>query len=510
MKKMAVLQVTSEHPNSDHVKLFANQKNTDFFFVTHNKPNKAALKYCPNTSWAETRNVLAELVPKKYEYYAFIDEDYNLETSTQLNPREQICDDLDVFNPALLIPYPGKGNSTPLAGDKRYLESKDYSVHAFTHCGLKIIHHSLLKWFFPLVTQFDGWWSASHYFNILELPFIENTVVSHKIVYANARNSSSVHNEQLQKRLNMDKMWMWLRPYFNERSIFRHCKTITNAMDVKTHYVDFFNKSNLVPIKNNFEQVDYFEEARLAEFFDLDFKLPKSNVLVVMGNGPSLRQEYFELLKEHPEIDTIGMNSAYRYYKKMAWYPTYFCCYDYMVTKAHKNNWGKMILSPNVPIKKYFFIDADGDCKFPKAVRTHEKFVGVPNNQDGLGFPEYGSGKNKMSSTGVNAVRIGVMLGYKKIVIIGCDCNYVQELPGIRKIDEWKVQMIKPPKKNPNYFWDDYQQCGDTYNKPGDQLPVWRRLRKLLDKYAPDVEVVNCSSGSRIDCFRKSEFNREI
>ena len=29
-------------------------------------------------------------------------------------------------------------------------------------------------------------------------------------------------------------------------------------------------------------------------------------------------------------------------------------------------------------------------------------------------------------SSGANTVQIGIMKGYKKIVLLGCDCNYIQ------------------------------------------------------------------------------------
>ena len=100
--------------------MFRNRSECDFYFVTHQRPHKDALQFCPKTSWAETRNVLAEKVPKEYEYYAFVDHDYVLRTRTPNNPREQILHDLKIYQPAILIPYPGKGNVTPLAQNDKY------------------------------------------------------------------------------------------------------------------------------------------------------------------------------------------------------------------------------------------------------------------------------------------------------------------------------------------------------------------------------------------------------
>jgi hypothetical protein len=92
-KRFCVLQVTPIAPNPEHVELFAKQEDCDFFFVTHDGPNKDALKFCPNTTWTDTRNILAAQVPKHYEYYAFVDYDYNFRPLGELNPREQILQD---------------------------------------------------------------------------------------------------------------------------------------------------------------------------------------------------------------------------------------------------------------------------------------------------------------------------------------------------------------------------------------------------------------------------------
>ena len=95
MKRLCVLQVTPKKPNPDHVSFFENKEDCDFFFVTHDSPNEKALKFCPNTTWVDTRNILADLVPKEYEYYAFVDYDFIFEPKGTLGVLEQILFDLN-------------------------------------------------------------------------------------------------------------------------------------------------------------------------------------------------------------------------------------------------------------------------------------------------------------------------------------------------------------------------------------------------------------------------------
>ncbi len=184
-KRLCILQVTPEKPTKEHVELFSGKENCDFFFVTHDAPHRDGLKFCPQTSWTDTRNTLMDMVPKEYDYYAFVDYDYKLNSKTDKNPLEQIIEDLSEFNPAVLTYYPGKGLHTPFASDVAYFEKYSHSVIPFTHCGLKIVHKSLIDWFFPMVTKFGGGMEACHLFNILEIPFLSHVVCSHNMTYDN-------------------------------------------------------------------------------------------------------------------------------------------------------------------------------------------------------------------------------------------------------------------------------------------------------------------------------------
>ena len=96
-KRLCVLQVTPENPNENHVELFNDKEDCDFYFVTHDEQHNNALKFCPNTKWADTRNILASEVAKKYDYFAFIDYDYVLRPQRSLDALEQILEDLNKF-----------------------------------------------------------------------------------------------------------------------------------------------------------------------------------------------------------------------------------------------------------------------------------------------------------------------------------------------------------------------------------------------------------------------------
>ena len=274
MKKFCILQVTPEKPNPDHVELFSNQKECDFYFVTHDEPNESALKFCPNTTWTDTRNILAKDVPKNYEYYGFVDYDYIIRPLRNLDAKEQILEDLNEFNPAILTYYPGNGMVTPFAENIEYRDSRDASIIPFAHAGMKFVHHSLLKWFFPMITKFGGGVESCHLFNILEIPFLRHVVCSHKMVYDNGvSDSEAPHNlSGVWNDYRMNEMWKWLRPAFKRTNLLdKHALKEAdklNSLLIKSVFQHIIVNNNVQPVKEH-NITDYFDKNTIELFFDL-------------------------------------------------------------------------------------------------------------------------------------------------------------------------------------------------------------------------------------------------
>lgn len=275
MKKFCALQITPEIPNPEHVKIFSNQDECDFFFVTHDAANKQAMKFCPNTTWTDTRNVLIEGVPKNYEYYGFVDYDYVIKPLKNLGVKEQILEDLNDYNPAVLTYYPGNGLTTPFADNVQYRDSRDASVMPFSHAGFKFVHHSLLKWFFPMITKFGGGVESCHLFNILELPFLKHVVCSHKMLYDNGVSDvEAPHNQDAGwSDYRMNEMWKWLRPAFKKIKIVDHYAANEqqkyNAMLIKAVFQKIALEKNITPVKAP-QITDYFDKNKIKLFFDLE------------------------------------------------------------------------------------------------------------------------------------------------------------------------------------------------------------------------------------------------
>ena len=190
----------------------------------------------------------------------------------------------------------------------------------------------------------------------------------------------------------------------------------------------------------------------------------------------------------------------------MNWYPTYFGCFDYIVNDSHKEQFTKLINDKSNGIERFFFLRQFVETPRQQKIwlLPHGKYDHLP--QDTADFYYFNDG----GSSGANACQVGICLGYKKIILVGVDCNYVEFVDGSKQ-EGIKLVMDKTPKKNPNYWFDDYQQQGDEYNIPrGSEFhaPTWETLSKRAS--AAGIEIVNCSTTTTLTCFKKSELQKEL
>jgi hypothetical protein len=234
-----------------------------------------------------------------------------------------------------------------------------------------------------------------------------------------------------------------------------------------------------------------------------DVNTNHEETLIVMCNGPSLANADFEELRKY---NTFGMNGAYRYYYKNNWWPNYFACFDRLVTNNHAPSYVKMINDPEVPIERFFLL---------LPIVNNPKLTVLPLNGAlytfSTDFKTFSNGGN----TGANSCQAGICMGYKKIILLGADCNYVEVVDGAEGFKaggRWpQLKMVKTPDKNPNYFMSDYQQEGDVYNYPQAakfHQPGWNSLSDFAFKN--DIDIVNCSDISTLTCFRKSTLEKEL
>ena len=221
-----------------------------------------------------------------------------------------------------------------------------------------------------------------------------------------------------------------------------------------------------------------------------------------MGNGPSLKDVDFSMLEG---VDTFGLNSAYRAYPRLNWWPTYHGCFDFRVTDNHRDSFVELIEGGK--IKRHFYIrDLSNNERF-----THVNLLPYGSTDKTNNKEEDFKAFHDNGNSGANASSVGICLGYKKIVLLGVDCNYVEFVDGCKRDGPGGLVMEKTPDKNPNYWFDDYQQKGDEYNVPAGlsfHMPTWNMLAYRAAHAG--VEMINCSPITNLRCFKRMSLKEAL
>ncbi len=194
--------------------------------------------------------------------------------------------------------------------------------------------------------------------------------------------------------------------------------------------------------------------------------------IVVIGNGPSLKGFDLAALGARP---SLGMNAAYRHWDRIGWYPTYYACLDDIVVMSHADAISNMVreqrcraffLHANI-LERHPWLETRPDVFFLEAF-IDGPVVDAPRrkwNIPQLDCRMFWHSAAMKVTTGSHAVRFARYLGYTDILLLGIDASYVQVIDQAAENDG-RLTIARTPDSNPNYFFDDYQQQGDVYNRP--------------------------------------------
>lgn len=239
----------------------------------------------------------------------------------------------------------------------------------------------------------------------------------------------------------------------------------------------------------------------------------RNDIFILLGNGPSLADVDLHSLSAY---HTFGLNAAYRAYERINFWPKYFGCFDALVCNHHASEFKKLIL--NSPIEKFFFINFDDSgneifiepevLKSPSYQRIRFQYREQQEKQRvdilSTSFEKFVD----MRTSGSNTIQAALLLGYRKFVLLGVDQNYVEVVDGAKKDNNYhKLIMERTPQSNPNYWFADYQQKGDKFNRPNlakSQIPAWNNLSMTLQHLGIKCAIYNCSPITKLEAFPKA------
>ena len=214
---------------------------------------------------------------------------------------------------------------------------------------------------------------------------------------------------------------------------------------------------------------------------------------IVLGNGPSLKEIDLGSVSNYL---SMGMNAAYRYWERIGWYPDYYICCDLALYETHWKKINEFIESRR--FKKVILL--------PEFIKYNENITREPNvlllNVQNI------QGKYGSITTGSMSVYFFYeILKIRKIYIAGIDCSYVDlikeaELKCREKGDITRKLVVRDKvERNPNYFFDDYQQPDDLYHIPNKEMHIrsWEILARM------NIDIKNVCMSSKLNVFEKQK-----
>ncbi len=215
----------------------------------------------------------------------------------------------------------------------------------------------------------------------------------------------------------------------------------------------------------------------------------KDETAVIIGSGPSLHGLDLDLIRPHV---TIAVNSSI---VKMPEADYYFSC-DFGMTV-----WQSWLLLKTLDCKLVLY-NVDVGFRHLEYLTKEDTFVGIAGER--IQYFDMKDNDLKMNSVqlirGSTSTQVAVHFAYlsgcSPIILVGCDCRYVEgkyhyyDFPG-----EIIDKIRKPEYKN---FKSDnlIVREGDSNRYLDGHYACWKKIREQN----PDVRVIDCSGG-RLNMF---------
>jgi hypothetical protein len=211
----------------------------------------------------------------------------------------------------------------------------------------------------------------------------------------------------------------------------------------------------------------------------------------IIGNGPSLRADDLEMLKEEY---TFAFNRIYYIFEQTDWRPTFYCTQDSKIAKASVNEIREKIKTPYIfaPINLKWYEDVDLDTDY--FFSPEQAYEAVPV------FSEEVSHKIGVGNTvAYTAIQLAVYMGFSEIYLLGVDHSF-------QTYQDKDGNIITDPCAK-DYFSDQYNQDKDNLFIP--KLDVSTLSYMAAQRYAQShpVTIYNATRGGRLEIFSRVDFD---
>ncbi|MGB7401733.1 MAG: 6-hydroxymethylpterin diphosphokinase MptE-like protein [Arcobacter sp.] len=279
------------------------------------------------------------------------------------------------------------------------------------------------------------------------------------------------------------------------------------SQEIYYHFIKSGIKSNKIKFYlNNLNRIvsvqkfaDFFYYGTIRDYLYIR-KLKnkyKDKRIFLLGNGPSLKIEDLELLKD--EI-TFASNKIFLAYEHTKWRPTYYLVEDDLV---YKQNY-KKIKGISDSIKIFPQYSLAWENPIDDAYYFNMKYC--PDRDD---FPQFNpnpiEGMFWGSTVIFTMIQWAIYFGCKEIYLLGVDFDFTESKKYVINEDNRKDLICEGEV---NHFHKDYRKIGEKWNLPN--LDVQYKSFLKAKEYAEinNINIFNISRNSKLDIFEKIEFDK--
>lgn len=215
---------------------------------------------------------------------------------------------------------------------------------------------------------------------------------------------------------------------------------------------------------------------------------------VIVATGPSINGDQILKLrwaKMHNRIKVITVNNAYQI---APFTDIQIACND---------NWWEYYLAHDPLLKK---LNADCWTRYKYIAKEHG--IDYINSivKDGLSTDP--SVVHINHGSGPMAINFATLYGFKKLILLGHDMRYAKDYDGkSKKVGSTPRHYFGEYPKSMQHF----PQSKNSVDEEGKIVGLIRTYEKMVDDLINmNVDVVNCTPNSALNCFRKSTLESEL
>jgi 6-hydroxymethylpterin diphosphokinase MptE-like len=233
----------------------------------------------------------------------------------------------------------------------------------------------------------------------------------------------------------------------------------------------------------------------------------------IIGNGPSINKTPISKLEGQ---FTFSFNRAFLAYEDWGFIPSFYACIDLVVLPDNKLQINEMISATAFQNTLFFFPGWAA-----KHINESENVFFIETFQSGVAFEENLSKLALLRNVGATSIQIAIHLGFKEIILVGCDASYIERPNGV-VVDPEESKKVgytvyKSMQDNdPNHFLPNYFGKGTSYSIPNlkGHLKGWQAVSEWVTCYnklnGQSIRIVDATVDGKLDCFQKIDLDRVL